>query len=251
MAMDSRHPDGEAAAAGGDGRRGEARGRLPSDRLARDQRRARRCGPRRASACSRRCEARLPAELGGARARDRPLEDARRRQLRHHALRPGVDAVRDRARRARGGLLHQHRQPAHARPRRRSSSAVERLRVQGVEGILVIAPQTDAAHARAPAPGGRAGRRRRGGPGRRRSACRGRSRAPARPRRPQHLLELGHRTVWHIAGPGDWLEAQQRVAGWQRALEPAGAEPPPALLGDWSPRVRLRARPATSPPTRA
>ncbi len=52
----------------------------------------------------------------------------------------------------------------------------------------------------------------------------------------RHLLELGHRTVWHIAGPSDWLEAQQRVAGWTAALEAAGADPPPLLSGDWSAR---------------
>ena len=54
---------------------------------------------------------------------------------------------------------------------RRSSSAVERLRVQGVDGILVIAPQTDAAHAVLQLPGGPAGRRGRGRARRRHSAC--------------------------------------------------------------------------------
>lgn len=52
----------------------------------------------------------------------------------------------------------------------------------------------------------------------------------------RHLLELGHRTVWHIAGPADWLEAQQRVDGWMAALSEAGADPPPLLAGDWSAR---------------
>jgi DNA-binding LacI/PurR family transcriptional regulator len=51
----------------------------------------------------------------------------------------------------------------------------------------------------------------------------------------QHLLDLGHRTVSHIAGPADWLEAQQRVAGWRSTLEAAGARVPPVLVGDWSP----------------
>jgi len=51
-----------------------------------------------------------------------------------------------------------------------------------------------------------------------------------------HLLRLGHRTVWHVAGPSGWYEAQERVAGWTAELAAAGAEVPPALTGDWSPR---------------
>ena len=52
----------------------------------------------------------------------------------------------------------------------------------------------------------------------------------------RHLLDLGHRTVWHIAGPADWLEADQRIDGWQSTLEAAGAEVPALLRGDWSAR---------------
>ena len=40
----------------------------------------------------------------------------------------------------------------------------------------------------------------------------------------RHLLELGHETVWHIAGPTDWLEARDRIEGWRRTLVAAGAE---------------------------
>jgi DNA-binding LacI/PurR family transcriptional regulator len=50
----------------------------------------------------------------------------------------------------------------------------------------------------------------------------------------EHLLASGHRTVWHVAGPADWLEARQRVAGWKATLEQAGREVPPPLRGDWS-----------------
>ena len=63
----------------------------------------------------------------------------------------------------------------------------------------------------------------------------------------EHLLELGHATVWHIAGPADWLEAQQRVAGWRDALDAAGADSPPPLLRRLEPAVGLRARPAAAP----
>ena len=52
-----------------------------------------------------------------------------------------------------------------------------------------------------------------------------------------HLLELGHRTVWHISGPVDWLEAQDRMRGWRSTLEAAGAPAPPVLHGDWSARA--------------
>ena len=50
----------------------------------------------------------------------------------------------------------------------------------------------------------------------------------------RHLLELGHETVWHIAGPQDWLEAVERVSGWRETLLVAGAHVPAPLIGDWS-----------------
>jgi DNA-binding LacI/PurR family transcriptional regulator len=50
----------------------------------------------------------------------------------------------------------------------------------------------------------------------------------------KHLLDLGHRTVAHISGPSDWIEARERVVGWRRALEEAGVEPPAVIMGDWS-----------------
>lgn len=51
----------------------------------------------------------------------------------------------------------------------------------------------------------------------------------------QHLLDLGHRQVWHISGPDEWIEARQRRQGWQECLAAAGIEAPPPLEGDWSP----------------
>jgi DNA-binding LacI/PurR family transcriptional regulator len=50
----------------------------------------------------------------------------------------------------------------------------------------------------------------------------------------KHLLDLGHRTVVHISGPTDWIEARQRVTGWRRALDEAGCEAPEVIAGDWS-----------------
>jgi DNA-binding LacI/PurR family transcriptional regulator len=53
----------------------------------------------------------------------------------------------------------------------------------------------------------------------------------------RHLLDLGHETVWHISGPADWLETEERIDGWRSTLEAAGATPPPVLVGDWSARA--------------
>jgi DNA-binding LacI/PurR family transcriptional regulator len=50
----------------------------------------------------------------------------------------------------------------------------------------------------------------------------------------RYLLSLGHRTVCHVAGPSAHLDAQERVDGWRRALDEAGAPEPPVLVGDWS-----------------
>jgi DNA-binding LacI/PurR family transcriptional regulator len=111
--------------------------------------------------------------------------------------------------------------------------AVERLRLQGVDGILVIAPQTDAARTVSELPADIPVVAVEAGPDQGVPVVTGDSFTGAT-LATQHLLDLGHRTVWHIAGPTDWLEAQQRVAGWRTTLEAAGAPVPPALVGDWS-----------------
>ncbi len=51
----------------------------------------------------------------------------------------------------------------------------------------------------------------------------------------EHLLSLGHETVWHVAGPRAWYAADDRLAGWREALEAHGAPRPPVLVGDWMP----------------
>jgi DNA-binding LacI/PurR family transcriptional regulator len=53
----------------------------------------------------------------------------------------------------------------------------------------------------------------------------------------RHLLNLGHKTVWHLAGPPDWQEADERILGWKAALEAARAPAPAPLRGDWTPRA--------------
>ena len=51
----------------------------------------------------------------------------------------------------------------------------------------------------------------------------------------EHLLSLGHQTVWHLAGPQGWWSAQDRLDGWRRALADVGAVAPPPLNGNWLP----------------
>ena len=52
----------------------------------------------------------------------------------------------------------------------------------------------------------------------------------------EHLLALGHSTVWHVAGPREWLEARGRERGWRDALHRAGRSLPPVLRGGWGVR---------------
>lgn len=114
-------------------------------------------------------------------------------------------------------------------------AAVERLRGQAVDGILVIAPQTEAVRGilqlplDVPVVSVEAGPEE-GVPVVEVDQFAGAQLAT------RHLLELGHRTVWHIAGPADFLEAQRRVAGWRTTLAEAGALVPAALTGDWGAR---------------
>ena len=60
----------------------------------------------------------------------------------------------------------------------------------------------------------------------------------------RHLLDLGHETVWHIAGPRDWLEARDRVDGWRQTLEQAGRRVPAGHRRRLEPPGRLRAGPS-------
>jgi len=113
--------------------------------------------------------------------------------------------------------------------------AVGYLASQGVDGIVVVAPQRQAAQALSKMPvdiptvaveGGRA----------RKAATACVDQAGGARLAVRHLLELGHRTVWHVAGPSNWLEAEGRTKGWRAALRDAGCDIPDPLTGDWSPR---------------
>ncbi|MFF3376632.1 LacI family DNA-binding transcriptional regulator [Streptomyces sp. NPDC002680] len=50
-----------------------------------------------------------------------------------------------------------------------------------------------------------------------------------------HLLDLGHTTVHHVAGPGRWYATTDRTDGWRAALAARGVQEPPVIQGDWSP----------------
>ena len=68
----------------------------------------------------------------------------------------------------------------------------------------------------------------------------------------QHLLDLGHRTVSHIRGPADSVQAGQRELAWADTLRAAGRTVPDVMPGDWTPASgyeqgrRLAADPAVT-----
>ncbi|WP_439379976.1 substrate-binding domain-containing protein [Amycolatopsis lexingtonensis] len=104
------------------------------------------------------------------------------------------------------------------------SAAVAGLRLQGVAGIVVL----DARFVPDPAPIPLV------------PAASTDQYAGAR-RATEHLLDLGHLTVWHLGGPEDGPAARARERGWRETLERHGAEVPPVVRGDWSARSGYRA----------
>ncbi|MET7336523.1 LacI family DNA-binding transcriptional regulator [Nonomuraea sp. NPDC005650] len=48
----------------------------------------------------------------------------------------------------------------------------------------------------------------------------------------RHLLEHGHRRIGFVGGPLDITPVQLRAAGWRRALQEAGVEPPAELVAE-------------------
>jgi DNA-binding LacI/PurR family transcriptional regulator len=57
----------------------------------------------------------------------------------------------------------------------------------------------------------------------------------------RHLLDLGHRTVWHVTGPAESFASERRALAWRSALEEAGRPVPPVVVGDWSAMSGYRA----------
>ncbi|KJQ53486.1 LacI family DNA-binding transcriptional regulator [Microbacterium sp. SA39] len=50
----------------------------------------------------------------------------------------------------------------------------------------------------------------------------------------EHLLDLGHATVWHVAGPAKSYSAERRREAWRATLDGRGLTIPEVLQGDWS-----------------
>lgn len=112
--------------------------------------------------------------------------------------------------------------------------ALDYLTGQSVDGLVVIAPQRTAAEAVAALPDDLPTVAVEGGEAPDRPVVCVDQAAGARAVT-EHLLDLGHETVWHVAGPLDWLEAEARLAAWRESLTVRGARVPHVLHGDWSP----------------
>ncbi|KUM33266.1 LacI family DNA-binding transcriptional regulator [Arthrobacter sp. EPSL27] len=51
----------------------------------------------------------------------------------------------------------------------------------------------------------------------------------------QHLVDLGHTDIAHLAGSMDWFDGRVRKRGWESALRDSGLPQGLCLEGDWSP----------------
>ena len=52
----------------------------------------------------------------------------------------------------------------------------------------------------------------------------------------EHLMSLGHKDIACVAGPQEWFEARERVAGWREAMDEAGLSKREPLVGSWEAR---------------
>lgn len=50
----------------------------------------------------------------------------------------------------------------------------------------------------------------------------------------RHLIDLGHREIYHLAGPRDWIEAEARMQGFLHELDDADLPVAAPILGDWT-----------------
>lgn len=57
----------------------------------------------------------------------------------------------------------------------------------------------------------------------------------------RHLVELGHRSIGHLAGPRDWIEAEARMQGFLQELTARDLPVSVPVLGDWTADFGYRA----------
>jgi DNA-binding LacI/PurR family transcriptional regulator len=57
----------------------------------------------------------------------------------------------------------------------------------------------------------------------------------------RHLIELGHTTIAHVAGPAGFTVSDSRIHGWRKALGEAGLVAVEPVVGDWSAASGYRA----------
>ncbi len=50
----------------------------------------------------------------------------------------------------------------------------------------------------------------------------------------RHLIELGHRGIYHLAGPQDWIEAEARMRGFLDEMSAQDVPTTAPILGDWT-----------------
>ncbi|WP_125131539.1 LacI family DNA-binding transcriptional regulator [Microbacterium sp. 10M-3C3] len=50
----------------------------------------------------------------------------------------------------------------------------------------------------------------------------------------RHLIELGHRQIYHLAGPQDWVEAEARMRGFLEEMAASDIPTTAPILGDWT-----------------
>lgn len=50
----------------------------------------------------------------------------------------------------------------------------------------------------------------------------------------KHLISLGHRAIYHLAGPQDWSEAEARMRGFLEEMSASDVATTAPILGDWT-----------------
>lgn len=57
----------------------------------------------------------------------------------------------------------------------------------------------------------------------------------------KHLIDMGHRSIYHLAGPQDWIEAEARMRGFLAEMSDNDVPTTAPILGDWTADFGYRA----------